>query len=364
MESALLCQGDSGSREHRRLFWITREKEMRQMEDLATEHQRIDAYVRQDRKAEAVELIFNLIVKYAKAKDFKAAYALREKLFDVDAMALVEIIKSAEIIEDEKSGAIEKRHLKIWKNLYATLMPEEANTLYFKLKEATYDTGAAVFRQGFKNRRLYFIDGGELKLVCRQDTAERLIRSVGPGTLAGGDTFFSVSVCTTSLVTLSRSRLRTLDHDDFAEWRRTMPALAAKLENYFSKTIKDHELLNEQEINRRRHSRTKISGILHYHILNSAGDPITGVFKGSLSDISMGGVSFLIKITNPKIPQMLLGRKLRVTFRIPAAPSGINIAETGIVIGVIDNFFNNYSVHLRFERQLSETVIEKAGQQR
>lgn len=331
------------------------------MDDLSREHQRIDAYARQGRKAEAVELIFSLIGKYARAKNFPAAYALREKLFKVDAMALVEIIKSAEIIEDEKRGAIEKRHLEIWNKLYGTLMPEEANTLYFKLREATYDTGATVFRQGLKNRRLYFIDRGELKLVWRKDAAERLIRSLGPGTLAGGDTFFSVSVCTTSLVTLSRSTLRCLDYDHFAEWRRSMPSLAAKLENYFSKTTKDHELLEEQDINRRQHTRIKIGGILQFHILNSAGDPIPDTFKGNLSDISLGGISFFIKITNPKIPQILLGRKIRVEFSISTASSGIDIVETGVVIGVIDHLLNNYSIHLRFERELPETLLQEAG---
>jgi hypothetical protein len=163
-------------------------------------------------------------------------------------------------------------------------------------------------------------------------------------------------------VTLSRSKLRCLDYDDFAEWRRSMPSLAAKLENYFSKTTKDHELLKEQDINRRQHSRIKIGGILYFHILNSAGAPIADAFKGSLSDISMGGISFFIKITNPKLPQMLLGRRIRVKFSIPAEPAGIVIVERGIVIGVIDQFFNNYSVHLRFERELPEAVLERAGQ--
>jgi len=330
------------------------------MRDLAMEHQRIDAYVRQGRTADAVELVFSLIVEYAKAKDFSSAYALREKLFDVDAMALVEIIKSAEIIEDEKRGVIEKRHLEIWKKLYEALMPEEANTLYFTLKDTTYDAGTTVFRQGFKNRRLYFIDRGELKLICHQGSEERLIRSVGPGTLAGGDTFFAVSVCTTSLVTLGPAKLRYLDHDDFVEWRHTMPSLPGKLETYFAKITKDHELLKEQDINRRQHFRTRISGVLNFSILNTAGAPITGVFKGSTSDISLGGMSFFIKITNPKLPEMLLGRRIRIGFTLPAADSDIKVTETGIIIGVIDHLFNNYSIHLRFDRELNPLVFKIA----
>ncbi|AOY58328.1 MULTISPECIES: cyclic nucleotide-binding domain-containing protein [Desulfococcus] len=330
------------------------------MKDLAVEHQRIDAYVREGRKADAVQLVFSLIVECAKAGDFSSAYALREKLFDVDAMALVEIIKSAEIIEDEKRGIIEKRHLEIWKKLYETLMPEEATTLYFALKDTIYDVGTTVFRQGFKNRRLYFVDRGELKLICRQGSEERLIRAVGPGTLAGGNTFFAVSVCTTSLVTLGPAKLRYLDHDDFVKWRHTMPSLAGKLERYFAKTAKDYELLKEQDINRRQHSRIRIPGVLNFSILNAAGVPITGIFKGSISDISLGGMSFFIKITNTILPEMLLGRRMRIGFTFSGANSDIKVAKTGIIIGVIDHLFNNYSVHLRFDRELDPLILKAA----
>lgn len=331
------------------------------MSDLTLEHQRIESLVRQGRKAEAVELIFSLIVENARAKNFPAAYAFREKLFEVDAMALVEIIKSAEIIEDEKGGAIEKRHLEIWRKLYAALMPEEANALYFKLKPAVYDAGAVVFRQGHKNRHLHFIDQGELHLVCREEASERLIRSMGPGTLAGGDTFFNVTVCTTSLLCQSPSRLRTLHHDDYTELRRSMPSLAVKLEEYFSRTTKDHELLKEQEINRRQHPRVRMAGVLHFCVLNAEGAPITEAFRGAISDISVGGISFFIRITHPKLPRMLLGRRVRVEFSVPAEPAEIPVAETGVVIGVIDHLFNNFSVHLRFARELPESLIGQVG---
>lgn len=329
------------------------------MSDLTLEHQRIESLIRHGRKADAVKQIFNLIVECAKAQNFSAAYTLREKLFEVDPMALVEIIKSAEIIETEKCGAIEKRHLEIWRKLYATLMPEEVNALYFKLKPATYDAGTAVFRQGNRNQHLYFIDQGELHLVCREGASERLIRSMGPSTLAGGDTFFNISVCTTSLLSQNRSKLKTLHRDDYAELRRSMPSLAVKLEEYFLKTTKDHELLKEQEINRRHHERIKMGGVLHFFILNAEGAPITEAFKGALSDISVGGISFFIKITHPKLPQILLGRRVRVEFSAPAGPSGVPVAETGVVIGVIDHLFNNFSVHLRFTRELAESLIDR-----
>jgi CRP-like cAMP-binding protein len=329
------------------------------MTGLAAAHRRIENFIGQGRKAEAVALVFRLIVQSAKARDFETAYALREKLFEIDPMALAEMVKSAEIIEDEKRGALEQRHLNIWKKLYSALLPEEADALYFKLEEARYDAGAPVFQQGRNNRRLYFIDRGELKLVCREGAEERLLRALGPGTIAGGDTFFSVSVCTTSLVTLGPCRMRQLDHVVYAEWQQSMPSLAAKLADYFSRTTKDHELLREQAINRRRHDRLKVKGVLRYVILNADGAPITDVFKGALSDISRGGISFFIKIAKPEIPRMLLGRRLRVEFSIPSPSGRPLICETGVVIGVIDRAGGSYSIHLRFDRELAASAVPR-----
>ena len=330
------------------------------MDGLSGELARIDAFVRQHRKAEAVDMIFNLIVTYAKSKKFAEAEALREKLFEVDAMALVEIIKSAEIIEDEKRGNIEKRHMDIWKKLYDTLMPEESNTLYFSLKKTTVETGTVVFHQGRKNARLYFVDQGELKLVCHHEISEQLIRSVGPGTMAGGDTFFSISVCTSSLIASTRSTLRYLEHEDFAKWQTSMPTLSSKLENYFSKTTKDHELLREKGINRRLHPRIKLKGVLGFSVLNASGAAVSKPFKGHLLDISAGGLSFFNKITNAQLPQLLLGRRIKIGLAASAEDLRVEFQETGLVIAVIDHLFNNYSIHLKFEREVPESVIETA----
>ena len=60
----------------------------------------------------AVKLLYEMIIQNARAKDFPKAEKLRERLLEVDSMALNEIISSAEIIEEEKTQALDSIHLR------------------------------------------------------------------------------------------------------------------------------------------------------------------------------------------------------------------------------------------------------------
>ena len=69
------------------------------MSDPIAQEKLLEKYIKENKKELAVNLIFDLILKNAQAKNFSQADALREKLFEIDSMALNEIVKSAEIIE-------------------------------------------------------------------------------------------------------------------------------------------------------------------------------------------------------------------------------------------------------------------------
>ncbi|MEE4358784.1 MAG: cyclic nucleotide-binding domain-containing protein [Desulfococcaceae bacterium] len=329
------------------------------MSELTKQEEMIEQYVSQNRTEEAVKLLFDLIVKYAKAKDFVKAESLREKLFEIDSMALTEIIKSAEIIEEEKSESVDSNHMEIWKELYEKLTTEESNVLYFSLQKKTFYTDEIVFRQGQKNDRLWFVDRGQLKLVYSKQGNEKLINKIGPATVAGSDTFFSISVCTTSLISMSRAELNYLDTDTFAKLREEHTSLASKLETYCAKQAKDIELLREKGINRRSHKRLRISGPILFQVMNAAGNPIGKAFKGELSDISVGGLSFFITTANRKNALMLLGRKMKVKFRIPVGSSKIETKQSGTITGVINHLFTDYSIHMKFDNPLSKLVVEE-----
>ncbi|GBC59681.1 hypothetical protein DENIS_0622 [Desulfonema ishimotonii] len=332
------------------------------MTDLSKHEKIVDRYVEQNRTEEAVKLLFQLIVKYAKEKNFEKAEALRDRLFEIDAMALDEIIKSAEIIEQEKSEAMDHNHMDIWSDFYSTLTTEEKNIFYFSLKKADYGPDEPVFLQKEKNQRLYFVNQGQLKLFFSQNDTEQLIKTLRPGCIGGEDTFFSISLCTTSLVTLSPVRLNYLEQSTFLEWQVKYPALTAKLQSFCNKKgISGPDILKKKGINRRAHERFKVSGSIRFQVLNASGKPIGKAFKGDLSDISVGGLSFFIKTANRKNALTLLGRRLRVRFVIPVGETEVEAEQAGAITGVINHLFSDYSIHMKFDRPLSKTAVEKVG---
>ncbi|NIV99726.1 hypothetical protein GWN26_11595, partial [Candidatus Saccharibacteria bacterium] len=100
-------------------------------EDVVSQEKLLKKYIKENKKAPAVKLLFELIAKHARANHFSKADALREKLFEVDSMALPEIVKSAEIIENAKIAAIDQAHRHVWSDLYDKLTKEETIALYY-----------------------------------------------------------------------------------------------------------------------------------------------------------------------------------------------------------------------------------------
>ena len=59
----------------------------------------------------AVKLLYRMIVQCAEEKNFTKAEQFRERMLEVDPMALNEIISSAEIIEESKSQSLDPIHM-------------------------------------------------------------------------------------------------------------------------------------------------------------------------------------------------------------------------------------------------------------
>jgi CRP-like cAMP-binding protein len=325
--------------------------------DLSQKEKLVDQYVKQDNKEGAVKLLFDLIVTYAKKKDFPKAEMLREKLYEVDSMALNEIVRSGEIIEEEKSESIDRDHLVIWSNLYDTLSEEQANALYYAMKEATYDIDETIFKQGERNSNLYFINQGQLKLVYRDEERDVLLKTLGTGHIAGEDTFFFESVCTTSMITLSRVKLNFLEKDTLLKWRDEFPGLEPRLQEYCLKFKRVRDLLKAKNLDRRNQKRVRLSGKGMIQLLGAFGKPLGRAFKGELSDISIGGLSFTIRITKKENARLLLGRKMNIKFVIPLGTSKQKIDKNGTVIGVRSHPFDDYSIHIKFDELLDKKIL-------
>lgn len=335
------------------------------MDELLQLEQQARAFMDQGKKDAAIRILFDLVLRYAKRRDFAKAEFLREKIFEVDPLALTEILKSAAAIEEAKSGAIDRNHLEVWHKLYSQLTKEEGNALFFALTEKELGADLPVFAQGEQNSNLYFVSSGQLKLISQQGDRELFIQRLLPGNVGGDDTFFSASICTTSLITLTRVKLMVLARSATQKWAADFPALESKIHDFCLRSERVSDLLKKKSLDRRTQRRIQATGTVFIKLINTAGQAEGKTLMGELTDIAVGGLSFLIKSRKKETARMLLGRKLNVKVSFAAG----EVDRNGTVIGVRYNpqeFHQDidYSVHLKFDKIIEKQLlreIELAG---
>ena len=316
----------------------------------------------ENNRRDAVELLLELITACTKEKDFKSAEALRDQMFAIDPMALTEIIRSAEIIEAAKSEAIDKDHRKTWSELYNNFSPEEANAFYFVLKSAVYGANETVFKQGERKRRLFLINSGRPKLIYSMNGTEVFLKLLSPGQIAGEDTFFSDTVCTTSMITHSEVELSFVDADVLEHLKKDFPMLESKLLDFLSKSEKICDLLKTKQLDRRRQRRIRISGIGTAHLVNSTKNPVGRPFRVEMCDVSQKGISFYVGITNKENAHHLVGRTLHITYCHPQLDSAKAINEFGTIVAVRLHPYADCSIHVEFDDLLGKETIEDLSQ--
>jgi CRP-like cAMP-binding protein len=325
------------------------------MENINSQEKLVEKYLKDNQKEQAVALLFDLIGQCAQAHDFVKAESLREKLFETDSMALDEIVKSAEVIENAKINAMDEAHLETWSPLYKHLTTEESIALYYGMQSAVYEPEQIIFRQGELNSNLYFINAGQLKLFYHKDKHAILLKTLGPGDLTGEDTFFTNSTCTTSVMAHSTVKLNFIDKTVLQKWRMNAPNLANKLQDYCSGLEAVKDLLEKKELERRTHPRYAISGNANIKILDQQ---VSKTFKGDLSDISASGVSFIMN-TSPTTAEALLGCRLTLTCTLRGSFPKISIDEEGRIVGVHAQLFNEYFINVKWEQPLEEGLIDR-----
>lgn len=317
-----------------------------------------EQHLKEQNREAAVRSLYQLIVGYAKKKDFARAEELREKLMEVDSMALSEIITSAEIIEEEKNQARPKEHLKTWERLYSRLSKEEANALYFSMKEGTSLGTETIFRQGERNSNLYFLNEGQLILVCKHGGKEIAIKMFLPGEIIGEENFFCDSLCTATLRTFTCARFNYLEQDVLGKWKDRYPLLEGKLRDYCSGFEKVSDLLKRKGFDRRSEKRYGLPGKSIIQVLNKEGAPVGSAFKGELADISANGACFYLRLSRRETARLLLGRKLSLKFVVTVGKFMLQFQQVGLVVAVRSHPFDDYTVHIKFDSELQHQLIE------
>jgi CRP-like cAMP-binding protein len=328
------------------------------VDDLIQLEQLTDQHLRDNNREEAVRALYELIIGHAKRKNFAKAEELRERLIQIDSMALSEIITSAEIIEEEKKQSRPKDHMKTWESLYSLLSNEEANTLYYSMKEGNTFGTDSIFRQGQRNTNLYFLNEGQLIMVCNQGEKEIALRMYRAGEIMGEDTFFHDSLCTTSLRTFTRARYHYLEKDVLSKWTKEHPALEQKIRGYCDRFEKVHDLLKRKGLDRRSDHRYRMPGKGIIQVLSNTGTPVGSPVKGDLADVSAKGLCFYIRLSKKETARLLLGRRLSLRFAVQVDNASLQIDQTGLVVAVLSHPFDDYTVHVRFDETLGKEVVE------
>lgn len=304
--------------------------------------------------------IMVMIAQAAAQRQFPAAERYREWLIALDSMALTQIIRAAEIIEEEKVAAIDSYDAQTWAELYEVLSTEEFATLYHAMVRKTYKTEELIVKQGSLQSCLYFISSGKVKLFYEDEHgASVLVRIIGAGEIIGAETMFDASVWTVSASCVAHTEMMLLDLEMVNKWRDDMPSLESKLsgfcmsrqslERFFKKTGKD----------RRASKRYKLSGRVSNMLLNNAGEETGVTARGDLFDISAGGVSFYVRISHKSHVRLLLGRSTKI---VVATKSGV--ARQAVIKGRIvavrghQVMENEYSVHVKFDQNLDATELK------
>jgi predicted Zn finger-like uncharacterized protein len=332
---------------------------------LSKEERLVEQYIKQDNQEAAAKLLFELIVKYAKQKNFNKAEALREKLYAAAPMALNEIVKSGEIIEEEKSQSIDQNHLKVWNDLYNHLESGEASELYYTMKPCSFTAGQTVFKQGDNNSNLYFVQEGQLDL-SRYDQKygqEKVLKQLRAGAVANLEPFFSFTVCTTSLTAASESKLTYLENSILTKWTDTFPGLEAKLSSFCHGQNKVSDLVKKTGADLRAHERFIVSHSAVIQLLDNTGKPVQNPFKTSLFDISAGGFSFGLKINKKEQAAQFLGHQLymQTVYRLGGTPK--KVGQKGKIVAVHLQPFGDSSIHVQFQSPLDEKIVATIARQ-
>ncbi|PHR28282.1 MAG: hypothetical protein COA36_06835 [Desulfotalea sp.] len=320
--------------------------------------QQIQHHVKKGEHDKASEFIYDQAVSALNKKDYIIAEMLKDRLLEVEPLALSEAIQLGELIEEHKSNLITSHHIEIWSELYAEMTSKEFSTLYYAMRQEDYSKDEYIVKSGETDSNLYFVNSGSLSLSCNVNGQEVFLKRMRPSDILGGAQFFSSSVWTVTLRALSVVQLHVLEQ---AKWRDVIaeePGIEAKLQKYCQKFKKIEELLQMSGEDRREYPRHPVCLITKNLLLDPYGKKGKRTFNGELIDVSRTGLAFTVKIANKDNAKILLGRQIITTISV----AGKELSScVGIIVGVKthDPEMSDFSVHVKLSKKIDHKSLKK-----
>ncbi len=320
---------------------------------------RIKELVEEDKIDSAKESLLWLIGNLAAKHRFEDAETLRTWLVEIDPMALSEIIRAAEIIEEEKIASIAQMDIEAWSELYDELSTEEFATFIHATERKVYGNEALIFQQGDTQSGLYFVNSGAVKIFYQDKTEEKLIKTATRGDILGADTVVDASVWTVSAACLGQAEIMYLGERELVRLREEYPALETKINDFCQKYVSLEKFFNTADRDRRGARRHNLSGKVTSVLLDDKRRDTGFSTQGDLSDVSRGGLSFFMRISQKKHARVMLGRNIRVMVAMEGAVGRqLNILGSIIAVRSRQNVENEYSVHIKFNENLSSPHLQ------
>ncbi len=335
--------------------------------DLATKQQAmqnsigLETHVQQlleeEKIPEATALLAEHAVNAAKEKDFVTASKLQDRILAVNPNALNEIIRVRKVIEEEKSVAISSHHLSIWSELYDFLDTESFNALYHCQRFQEYKEDEVIVEQGDINSTLYFLNAGQIGLSCSQGKKEIFLKRISPGEIVGVGPFFDISVWTVTLTAMSAVEVQVLEREAFLDLLPQYPGLESSLDDFCRRSDNVPVLLRIAGESRREDVRHPVKLIIVNSLRDAHGQPSSQQFKGQMEDISLGGLSLLLRISKKKNARLFLGRGI-ISF-LPMGEKEVQ-ERKGVIVGVtlVDYVEKDYLVHVQFDEPIGEADLK------
>jgi len=318
----------------------------------------IEWHMKKGEQKEAGILIYDQAVNYLNQKNYAVAEMLRDRLLEVNSLALSEVIQLGELIEEYKSNSITNHHVEIWNELYEEMTSEEFSTLYYALRQENFNKGDVVVKSGETDTNLYFVNSGYLSLSCNVSGNDVFLKRMQPSDILGGEQFFSASVWTVTLKALSVVQLHVLDQSKWLEIIAIEPGIEEKLQRYCEKYKEIAKLLQMSGDDRREYPRHPVCLITKNMLLDPYGKKGKRDFNGELIDISKAGLAFTIRIAKKDNAKLLLGRQIITTISV----DGQALSPcTGVIVGVKnhDPQMFDFSVHVKLSKKIDDKSFQK-----